>query len=533
VLDTAVIAPIPSLLGSHAAERPEEVAFRDPRSTLTYAQLDARTARLAGHLLDLGMARQDRFLMYADNSVEVAEGYLVAARAGIVTVCANPSASRAELAYMLDDSGCVVVMTDPQRLALVAELAQERAQLTTVVVVGDEVALPADDGTTRFLRYDDLMARTPETVAPDDTALDDWCWMLYTSGTTGRPKGVHLTQRSCLWVVGACWGPIAGLGPDDRLLSALPLFHSYALVLCVIGVAAVGATATLVPKFSPREVWSRLGAERTTIFPGVPTMFRYLLNAAPAPLDLPDLRLCVSAGALMPAQLNEEFERFAGIPLLDGYGITETSTMVTMNAPTGGRMPGSCGLPLPGLSVRLVGADGRDVLPGEEGELWVQGPNVMLGYHQLPDATASVLTRGWYHTGDLARRDENGFLFISGRVKELIIRGGENIYPAEIEEVLLAADQVQDAAVIAAPHPDLGEVPVACVVPAVQGSLDREQLLAWCRERLSYFKVPAEIYEVNEVPRTGSGKIQRFQLAKQLRSGTTGRLSDDKEGVRA
>jgi acyl-CoA synthetase (AMP-forming)/AMP-acid ligase II len=517
VLDTSVITPLPALLGGHRVARPEQVAFRDDRASVTYAQLDARSARLAGHLLDMGLGRQDRFLMFADNCIEVAEGYLAAPRAGVVTVCANPTATAVELAYMLDDSSAVAVLTDVPRLAVVAELAAARRQLTTVIVAGADASdLPPDLADTRFLSYDHLLDQSPATEAPDDTGLDEWCWMLYTSGTTGRPKGVRLTQRSCLWVVGACWGPIAGLGPEDRLLSALPLFHSYALVLCVLGVASVGATATLVPKFSPREVWRRMYAERTTIFPGVPTMFRYLLNSIDAPLDLPDLRLCVSAGALMPAQLNEEFERFAGIPLLDGYGITETSTMVTMNSPRGGRVPGSCGLPLPGLSVRLVGADELDVLPGEEGEMWVQGPNVMAGYHQLPEATAAALTRGWYRTGDLARRDENGFLIISGRVKELIIRGGENIYPAEIEEVLLASSQVQDAAVIGVAHPDLGEVPVACVVPA-DGDLDHKELLAWCRERLAYFKVPAEILEVGQIPRTGSGKIQRFQLAKQVR----------------
>lgn len=225
----------------------------------------------------------------------------------------------------------------------------------------------------------------------------------------------------------------------------------------------------------------------------------------------------MSAGAIMPAALNTQFEATFGVPLLDGYGITETSTMVTMNWPTGTRVMGSCGLPLPGLTVRLVDpATSHDVLPGEEGELWVQGPNVSPGYHGMPDATAAVFVDGWYRTGDLGRRDENGYLRISGRTKELIIRGGENVYPAEVEDALLASDEVADAAVVGTPHAGLGEVPVGFVVPRDPASFDAEKVLAGCRERLSSFKVPAQLVVTGDIPRTGSGKILRFRLQQRL-----------------
>jgi acyl-CoA synthetase (AMP-forming)/AMP-acid ligase II len=220
--------------------------------------------------------------------------------------------------------------------------------------------------------------------------------------------------------------------------------------------------------------------------------------------------------------VNEGFEKAFGVPLLDGYGITETSTMVTMNWPTGSRVMGSCGLPLPGLTVRLVDpSTGRDVLPGEEGELWVQGPNVTPGYHNLPEATAAVLVDGWYRTGDLGRRDENGFLRISGRTKELIIRGGENIYPAEVEDALIASDAVEDAAVVGVPHRHLGEVPIAFVVPRTPGVLDRDAVLDAARERLSAFKVPDQLIEIDRIPRTGSGKILRFALQQRLAGETS------------
>jgi rifamycin polyketide synthase module 1/2/3 len=246
-------------------------------------------------------------------------------------------------------------------------------------------------------------------------------------------------------------------------------------------------------------------------------MFHYLLDrVGDQGFAAPELRVCISAGAILPAALNAEFEAAFGIRLLDGYGITETSTMVTMNWPTGTRVMGSCGLPLPGLSVRLVDpASGTDVLPGAEGELWVQGPNVTPGYHDLPEATAAVLVDGWYRTGDLARRDVHGYLRISGRTKELIIRGGENIYPAEVEDALLASDLVRDAAVVGVPHEHLGEVPVAFVVPAGPGPLDAEAVLTGARTRLSSFKLPVRLVECEAIPRTGSGKILRFRLAQR------------------
>jgi long-chain acyl-CoA synthetase len=513
VLRTDLIRTIPELLDHHAQERPDAIAFVDDRRALTYGELRDTTARLAGHLQDLGLGVGDRALIYTDNRVETAESYLAIPRAGGIAVCVNPTAAPAEVAHILDDSGSRIVITDTAHLETVRALVAERPGLA-VVLVGEAEAGGA-------LRYADLLAAA--ALAPRDClALDDTAWMLYTSGTTGRPKGVYLTQRGCLWVVAASFAPILGLGPDDVVLSPLPLFHSYALVLCVLGVAAVGASERILPRFSAQEVLRRFrepGPEGpATVFPGVPTMFQYLLDRAGEDgLGAPSLRICMSAGAIMPAALNEGFEKAFGVPLLDGYGITETSTMVTMNWPIGTRVMGSCGIPLPGLTVRLVDpTTRRDVLPGEEGELWVQGPGVTKGYHNLPEATAAMLVDGWYRTGDLGRRDEHGFLRISGRTKELIIRGGENIYPAEVEDALLAADGVADAAVVGAPHQALGEVPVAFVVPREPGRLDHEKVLAGCRERLAYFKVPAELVEIDVIPRTGSGKILRYRLQQRL-----------------
>ena len=219
----------------------------------------------------------------------------------------------------------------------------------------------------------------------------------------------------------------------------------------------------------------------------------------------------------MPATLNREFEARFGVQLLDGYGITETSTMVTMNWPSGGRVLGSCGLPVPGLAVRLVDPTSvGDVGRGEEGELIVRGPNLMSGYHNKPDETAAVLRNGWYHTGDLARSDENGFLTITGRLKELIIRGGQNIAPAEIEEIACLFEGVSDCAVLGAPHAHLGEVPVIFVVAKPGYDISADGLLDHCRRSLSSYKVPQAVHSVEAIPRTGSGKIMRFLLRRHL-----------------
>jgi acyl-CoA synthetase (AMP-forming)/AMP-acid ligase II len=244
-------------------------------------------------------------------------------------------------------------------------------------------------------------------------------------------------------------------------------------------------------------------------------MFHYLMQAAQAAGSKPfkGMKRCVSAGAIMPASLNQEFEDYFGIELLDGYGITETSTMVTMNWPGQNRVPGSCGLPVPGLAVRLVDpVSSLDVEVGQEGELICRGPNVMLGYHNKPQETAAVLRNGWYHTGDLARSDRNGFLTITGRLKEIIIRGGQNIAPAEVEETILPLEGIRDAAVVGVSHETLGEVPVAFIVAKEGVAIDSEVIVAHCRASLSSYKVPAAIHVVDEIPRTGSGKIMRFKL---------------------
>jgi long-chain acyl-CoA synthetase len=510
MLHTHLIAPIPDLLKHHARERGFKIAYRDANSSVTYAQLEQRTAHLAAHLADHGVAAGDSVAILLPNSTHWVETCFAIARAGAIGVPVSYDASEPEIAYRLEDANCRAIVTTAERGDLVAGLKSGAPNLQ-IVIATDRGGERAD-----ALSYETLLATPPRSAPRDPALMHEPAFILYTSGTTGRAKGVLLTVHGMLWIVAACWAPIAGLSERDTVLSPLPLFHSYALNLSVLAILATGASEYIMEKFSTSEAMRLLHTGEFTVFPGVPTMFHYLMQGAEGG-KLPGLRVCISAGAIMPATLNREFEARLGIPLLDGYGITETSTMVTMNWPVGGRVFGSCGLPVPGLAVRIVDpASAQDVAQGQEGELIVRGPNVMPGYLNKPEETAKALRNGWYHTGDLARADENNFLTITGRLKELIIRGGQNIAPAEIEEVVNTHPPVLDCAVVGAPHEHLGEVPVLFVVPRAGATIESDALLAHCRARLSAYKVPSAVHVIAEIPRTGSGKIIRYKLREAL-----------------
>jgi acyl-CoA synthetase (AMP-forming)/AMP-acid ligase II len=514
MLHTDLIAPIPELLQRQAAARGSKVAYRDARGAVTYTQLLDRTGKLAGHLADNGIAVGDSVAILLPNSVQWVESCFGIARAGALSVPINYDSTEAEIAYRLQDANCKAVITTTERGDLLAKLEPGSPKLAILIFT------ERGQTSAKGLSYSEVTS-TPARSAPrDPSSMHDTAFVLYTSGTTGRAKGVKLTVHGMLWVTAACWVPITGLSDRDTVLSPLPLFHSYALNLSVLTILATGASEFIMERFSTSEAIRLMQSGEVTYFPGVPTMFHYLLQAARSEgnLRFPNLRVCVSAGAIMPATLNREFEARFGVPLLDGYGITETSTMVTMNWPHGGRTLGSCGLPLPGLAVRIIDpATGNDVTTGQEGELIVRGPNVMPGYHNKPEETRAALRDGWYHTGDLGRSDENGFLTITGRLKELIIRGGQNIAPAEIEEVASTHEAVLDCAVVGIPHEHLGEVPALFVVRRPAHTIEPEAILAHCRVKLSAYKLPHVVYEIAEIPRTGSGKIIRYKLRETLK----------------
>lgn len=511
MIRTDLIAPVSVLLARQAERFPAKVAFSDAQRAITYGDLEVQTRNLATGLRAHGLSEGGTVALWLPNSVNWVVGCLAIVRAGGICVPISFDATHAEAGYRLEDAACTLVVTCPGKLSALDAIAESGPAPGLRIVTDGAVDAPDQS-------FETMCATTAHDVAlpPDD--IDQVGYIVYTSGTTGRAKGVKLTTRGMLWVTAACWAPIAGLGPEDRVLSPLPLFHSYALNLSVLSILATGASEHIMERFSTQGVIGHLSDADFTFLPGVPTMFHYLLLAAreTGTHSLGTVRRCVSAGAIMPGALNSDFESHFGVELLDGYGITETSTMVTMNWPGRERTPGSCGLPLPGLAVRIVDpANGKDVALGDEGELICRGPNLMLGYHDKPQETAAALVDGWYRTGDLARSDESGFLTITGRLKELIIRGGQNIAPAEIEETILLMDEVRDCAIVGVPHETLGEVAAAFIVPA-STPVEESHLKAFCRERLSSYKIPEHVHIVDEIPRTGSGKIMRFKLRERL-----------------
>ncbi len=504
-----LIRPVPELLQRHAEVAAQRVAYSDSSRSVTYAELERRTRSLAAYLTRTGLRRGGRVAICLGNRVETVESCLAVLRAGMVGVPLDPRSSDAELAHFLQDSGADFVITDAAHLAQLRRMGPPYDRLG-VLVTGPG---PVPDGAELFRSA----AESDGAAQIDMLGLDDPAWMLYTSGTTQRPKGVLSTQRTALWSVAACYAPVFGLSPDDRLLWPLPLFHSFSHSLAILGVTAVGASARIAGELLPpgglrQELLTAhepLGGP-FTMLAGVPTTYHRLVDSAGEPPHA--LRMCVVAGAPSGPALRAAVEETLGAPLLDAYGSTETCGMIAVNRPEGPRVDGSCGAPVPGMDVRVVDPrSGEDVPDGAEGEIWVRGPSLMTGYHGQPEATAAALRDGWYRTGDLGRSVEHGHLQLTGRVSELIIRGGENIHPAEIEQALSQCSGVSEAVVVGVPHDVLGEVPVAFVVPG-PGGIDARQVLAECRTRLSDFKVPAEIHEIATVPRTASGKIARHQL---------------------
>jgi long-chain acyl-CoA synthetase len=510
MLHVDLIAPIATLLSRHAELRPAQVAYWDSSRSVTYGELAGRTASIAANLTRNGLREGDKIAIYLPNGVDWIEACLSALRAGAVVVPVSYEAAEGEISYRLADADCGFVVTTAARKDLIDKICRDAAISPTLIFAGS-------DAQRAGMAMADLAAGAVTPPAdPDD--IDRSSFIIYTSGTTGRAKGVLLSLRGMLWISAACWAPIAELTEKDVILSPLPLFHSYGLNLSVLSVLAIGASEHIMEKFSPQQALDLLRTGKYSVMPGVPTMFHYLLHRAQESgvERLGSLRLCISAGAIMPASLNKAFEDRFKARLLDGYGITETSTMVTMNWLHGARPMGSCGLPVPGLAVRIVDPSSHvDVPIGEEGELIVRGPNLMQGYHNKPAETASALRKGWYHTGDLAKSDPAGYLTITGRIKELIIRGGQNIAPAEIEEVVVRFPQVADCAVVGIKHATLGEVPCLFAV-AKAGELDVASLMEHCRLHLSAYKIPEAIHVIAEIPRTGSGKIMRFKLVEAL-----------------
>ena len=501
-----LVIPLGDLIRKQAARYGSKMLFECHGVRRSYAEFDERTTRLAGGLQALGVRPGDKVACYMPNAIELLEAYYATSKAGAVTVFLNALLTPREIRFVLQDSESKVIFTAPGLLPNVQEVRPDAGHLETIVVQGG--APPPDT-----VRFDDVLKGGPYRDVPVKT--EDVAWLGYTSGTTGRPKGAILTHLGATHV-GATVADRFGYREDDIVLCALPLFHSYAVNSCMIQVMMAGAGQVILERFTPDGVLQAIQDHRITVFPGVPTMFNYLVNFPDrAKYDLTSLRIAKSAGAVLPAKLMHDFKTLYGVPLVDGYGITEAHSFVTLNDPTGKRPDGSCGKAIEGVDVRIVDEQDRDVPAGERGELIFRGPNLPLGYVNAPEATAEALRGGWYHSGDVAHMDAEGYVYIVDRIKDTIICGGYNIYPKEVEDVIYAHPAVLDVVVVGVADEAKGEIPKACVVLKPEATVTAGELEAYCRQNLAAYKVPRVIEFMDAIPKTASGKTKRFLLRER------------------
>ena len=515
VAPAATTATLGTLLSEAARRHPEKVAFRDSATAIGYGELAERTAAVAGGLLELGVRPGDTVAVFLPNGVSCVEAYIAAVRAGAVLLPIAAQSTPAEVEYCLRDAGARTLITDGDRLARIGGDLGGVDGLGSTIVQGTAEGAPVAHDRVAY----ETLARGRAGGGVDATSPDEPAWIMYTSGTTGNPKGVVLNQRGLLWTSTTCWCGVVGIGPDDQLLAPIPTHHSYGMGITVVATLASGGSAHVMRSFTTPDCLRILREQPITVLAGNPTIFAYLVRHAREFGSVESrLRVCVSSGATLPVRLIRESEAVFDVPLLDGYGATELSSMTTQVPPGVTPPEGSAGRTLPGISLRVVDPQsGENQPPGVQGELLVTGPQLMLGYHRRPDATAQAVRDGWYHTGDLATVDSDDWLRITGRLSEIIIRGGENIGPGEVEEVVAAHPSVLECAVVGVPDEMLGEVPVACVVLADDAGDDPAGALrTHCRARLARFKVPTRFVRVDEIPKTASGKVKRRLLRSAI-----------------
>jgi long-chain acyl-CoA synthetase len=490
-----------SVLHESALRRPDKVAVVEGDRRATYAELWQLALRRAGALRAAGVRPGDRVALLAPNTVDFVTAYYGILARGAVVVPVAPMLVADEIAFLLQDAGADVafVAEDLERIA--AEGA--RAAGVRVLRLGADEALAAEPDAHH------------EAREPLDPAV-----LFYTSGTTGRPKGAVLTHFNLVMNAFTNAFTANHIVCDDVMLGCLPLFHTFGQTVALNGTFLVGGTLILQPRFEPGEALRLMTEHGVTAFLGVPTMYMALLAAVHAQGDaaaLPRLRLCVSGGAPLPVKVLEEFNTTFDVTIQEGYGLSETSPTATVNQLEYGVEPGSIGHAIWGVEVAIADPDIEDAIAfkpvGEIGEIVIRGHNVFAGYHGRPEATAAAIVDGWFRSGDLGSKDEHGFLRIVDRKKDLILRGGYNVYPREVEEVLVRHPDVDQVAVVGVPHPTHGEEVLAVVVVREgAGALDPDALLTWAGERVARHKRPRLVRFVDELPLGPSRKVLKREL---------------------
>ena len=487
------MANLNSMLARAAADHGERPAVRLDDLVLTYTQLRDSARRAASLLTSLGVTPGDRVAIMLPNVLAFPIAFYGALAAGATAVPMNPLLKKHEVAYQLGDSGAKVLFAWHD---VATEAAKGAAGTGTQIL---EVGQP-DMGAL-------LAGLTPAPPTAEQSGDDD-AVILYTSGTTGRPKGAELTHAGLTRNAELTAATMLNACPADVTMGCLPLFHVFGLTCGLNATIIAGGTLTLLPRFDPGKALEIIGRDKVTIFQGVPTMYAEMLHHRDhASADTSSLRTCISGGAPMPLEIMRGFEQTFGCMILEAYGLSETSPVASFNHPDRERKPGSIGTPMEGVEMRVVNGEGASLPPGDVGEIAIRGDNVMKGYWGKPEATAEAIPDGWFRTGDLAKVDGDGYFFIVGREKDLIIRGGYNVYPREIEEAIHEHQAVAEVAVIGIPHAELGEEVGAAVQLRPGATATPAELRAFARERVAAYKYPRHVWLVRELPKGATGKI--------------------------
>jgi long-chain acyl-CoA synthetase len=510
------------LLEDSARRFPDKDAYIIGDKHLTFKQINALSNQVANGLVAKGIRPGDKVAMTCLNLPQFPVLYYGILKAGAVVVPLNPLLKSSEIAFHLEDSDARIYFCfqGTEQLPIGQwgyEGFRDAGGCEHFYVITADMAAPSPiEGTAAFGQF--LQGQSPvfDRIA---TGAEEVAVIIYTSGTTGRPKGAQLTHSNLFTNAVLCSQPeLVGAVADDVQIITLPLFHIFAMTVLLNTGMYRGVTSVLVARFTPEDVLKAMQAHKVSIFAGVPTMYWALVACPKEGFDMAtitqNLRLCISGGASLPVAVLENFEKIFHVPILEGYGMSEGSPVVCFNLSDRVRKPGSVGVPVWGVDVKLVDAEGREVAVGEKGELLYRGHNVMVGYYKRPEENAKTLRDGWLYSGDVAIRDADGYHYIVDRIKDMIIRGGENVYPREVEEVLITHPDISLVAVIGVPDEKLGEEVKACVVLKDGQYATPEEIRAWAKEKMALHKYPRIVEILPALPMNATGKI----LKKELRA---------------
>ena len=505
-----------------ALEQPEKHAYHFLGRNTTYGEFEQTVSRFAAGLQQLGIEKGDHVAFLLGNTPHFLISLYATMRIGATAIPVNPTYTQDEISYIIQNGDVKAVIALDLLLPLVEVGVKVLPQVENYIIcettenVSEKLSELSDVAKEKVHLFSRILAETKNGVSPVEVEDDEVALILYTSGTTGYPKGAMLTHRN-LFSNARDVGHYLNISPDDRVIATLPVFHVFALTVVVNAPLLQGATVLLAPKFSPGAIYELAGSQQATVFAGVPTMYNFLYQFDGDVKSFSNLRLSISGGAPLPVQVLYDFEEKFKVKISEGYGLSEASPVTCFNPLDRERKAGSIGMSISNVENKVVDEYGNEVPVGEVGELIVRGPNVMKGYYKMPEETVNAIRGEWLYTGDLAKKDEDGYFYIVDRKKDMIIVGGFNVYPREVEEVLFSHPNVSEAAVVGFPDINFGEAVHAYVV-LKENSTTIEELQEFCSEHLVKYKVPTVIELLDELPKNSTGKILRRSLKEIVKS---------------